>query len=69
MVQYYKRLKTRNNPFSYRQQILSLIYDLEYDVEKKASGEYFYGTRGFESFAAAILINKCSMFTSERYCP
>lgn len=35
LVQDYKRLKTRNNPFRYRQQILSLIRDLEYDVEKK----------------------------------
>jgi hypothetical protein len=35
LIQDYKRLKTRNNPFRYRQQILSLIRDLEYDVEKK----------------------------------
>jgi len=35
LVQDYKRLKTRNNPFRYRQQILSLIRSLEYDVEKK----------------------------------
>ncbi|MCM8857109.1 MAG: DUF5716 family protein [Candidatus Thiodiazotropha sp.] len=35
LVQDYKRLKTRNNPFRYRQQILSLIHDLEYDVDKK----------------------------------
>lgn len=35
LVQDYKRLKTRNNPFRYRQQILSLIRDLEYDVDKK----------------------------------
>ena len=35
LVQDYKRLKTRNNPFRYRQKILSLIRDLEYDVECK----------------------------------
>ena len=35
LVQDYKRLKTRNNPFRYRQQILSLIRDLEFDVDKK----------------------------------
>ncbi|MEW7996256.1 MAG: hypothetical protein G8D90_14435 [gamma proteobacterium symbiont of Clathrolucina costata] len=35
LIQDYKRLKTRNNPFRYRQQILSLIRDLEYDVKKK----------------------------------
>ncbi len=35
LVQDYKRLKTRNNPFRYRQQILSLIRDLEYDVDRK----------------------------------
>lgn len=35
LVQDYKRLKTRNNPFRYRQQILSLIRNLEYDVDKK----------------------------------
>lgn len=35
LVQDYKRLKTRNNPFRYRQQILSLIRDLEYDFERK----------------------------------
>lgn len=35
LVQDYKRLKTRNNPFRYRQQILSLIRNLEYDIDKK----------------------------------
>jgi len=35
LVQDYKRLKTRNNPFRYRQQILSLIRELEYDIERK----------------------------------
>jgi len=35
LVQDYKRLKTRNNPFRYRQKILSLIRDLEYDIDRK----------------------------------
>lgn len=35
LVQDYKHLKTRNNPFRYRQQILSLIRELEYDVDNK----------------------------------
>jgi hypothetical protein len=35
LVQDYKSLKTRNNPFRYRQQILSLVRNLEYDLEKK----------------------------------
>jgi hypothetical protein len=35
LVQDYKRLKTRNNPFRYRQQILQRTRDLEYDLERK----------------------------------
>jgi Wadjet protein JetA len=35
LVQDYKRLKTRNNPFRYRQQILQRVRELEYDVERK----------------------------------
>ena len=35
LVQDYKRLKTRNNPFRYRQQILQRIRELEYDLERK----------------------------------
>ncbi len=35
LVQDYKRLKTRNNPFRYRQQILQRVRELEYDLERK----------------------------------
>jgi hypothetical protein len=35
LIQDYKRLKTRNNPFRYRQQILQRVRELEYDVERK----------------------------------
>ena len=35
LVQDYKRLKTRNNPFRYRQQILQRVRELEYDQERK----------------------------------
>ena len=35
LVQDYKRLKTRNNPFRYRQQILSRVRELEFDLERK----------------------------------
>jgi len=35
LVQDYKRLKTRNNPFRYRQQILQRARDLEFDLERK----------------------------------
>ena len=37
LVQDYKRLKTRNNPFRYRQQILQRVRELEYDLERKQS--------------------------------
>lgn len=35
LVQDYKRLKTRNNPFRYRQQILHMIQELDFDRERK----------------------------------
>jgi len=35
LVQDYKRLKTRNNPFRFRQQILSRVRELEFDLERK----------------------------------
>ena len=35
LVQDYKRLKTRNNPFRHRLQILQLVRELEYDLERK----------------------------------
>ncbi|MFZ5619693.1 MAG: Wadjet anti-phage system protein JetA family protein [Pseudomonadota bacterium] len=35
LVQDYKRLTTRNNPFRYRQQILQHVRELEYDVQRK----------------------------------
>ncbi len=35
LVQDYKRLKTRNNPFRYRQQILQRVRELEYDLDRK----------------------------------
>ena len=35
LVQDYKRLKTRNNSFRYRQQILQRVRELEYDLERK----------------------------------
>lgn len=35
LVQDYKRLKTRNNPFRYRLQILQLVRELEYDLQRK----------------------------------
>lgn len=35
LVQDYKRLTTRNNPFRYRQQILDAVRELEFDLERK----------------------------------
>jgi hypothetical protein len=35
LVQDYKRLTTRNNPFRYRQQILDGVRELEFDIERK----------------------------------
>lgn len=35
LIQDYKRLTTRNNPFRYRQQILQRVRELEYDVQRK----------------------------------
>jgi hypothetical protein len=35
LVQDYKRLKTRNNPFRFRLQILARVRELEYDLERK----------------------------------
>jgi hypothetical protein len=35
LVQDYKRLKTRNNPFRHRLQILQLVRELEYDLPRK----------------------------------
>lgn len=35
LVQDYKRLKTRNNPFRHRLQILQLVRELEYDLKRK----------------------------------
>ena len=35
LVQDYKRLKTRNNPFRYRQQILQRVRELEYDLVRQ----------------------------------
>lgn len=35
LVQDYKRLKTRNNPFRHRQQILQRVRELDYDTERK----------------------------------
>jgi len=35
LVQDYKRLKTRNNPFRFRQQILQRVRELEYDLERQ----------------------------------
>ena len=35
LVQDYKRLKTRNNPFRHRLQILQLVRELEYDLTRK----------------------------------
>ncbi len=35
LVADYKRLKTRNNPFRFRQQILQAVRELEFDVERR----------------------------------
>lgn len=35
LVQDYKRLKTRNNPFRFRQQILLRVRELEYDLDRQ----------------------------------
>ncbi len=35
LFQDYKRLKTRNNPFRFRQQILQRVRELEYDLERR----------------------------------
>jgi len=59
LVQDYKRLKTRNNPFRYRQQILQRVRELEYDLERKQAlvAGYLEQTGESDSEAAWQAIN------------
>lgn len=60
LVQDYKRLTTRNNPFRYRQQILEGVRELEFDVERKQTlvSGYMIQSGESESEAAWSAVNE-----------